>query len=72
VVSWEDKPLMLCSLACFISFITYGASMATLGASVPELASRFDKQVSQFSVAFAFRGALRLGRGGEGVCCDVM
>jgi len=56
-VSWEDKPLILCSLACFISFITYGASMATLGASVPELAQRFGKDIPSFSVAFAFRGA---------------
>ena len=56
VVSWEDKPIILCSLACFISFITYGSSMATLGASVPELAIRYGIEVSDFSVAFAFRG----------------
>ncbi len=56
VVSWQDRSIILSSIGAFVAFITYGASMASLGAAVPILASRYARELSNFSSAFALRG----------------
>ena len=55
-ISRGDLPLIIASVACFVSFITYGAAVGSLGASIPELSRRFDRSESAFGAVFTARG----------------
>lgn len=52
----DDLPLIIASIACFASFIVYGACISLLGASLPSLAIRFKRTTSEFGIAFTVRG----------------
>ena len=57
VVEWEeDKSLVIASIACFVSFVVYGAALSSLGAAIPILAVEYDIHESDLSGAFAIRG----------------
>lgn len=52
----DDLPLIIASIACFASYIVYGACISLLGASLPSLAIRFKRTTSEFGIAFTVRG----------------
>lgn len=56
VVYKEDVEKIVISCMCFISFISYGASYACLGAALPELADSLGVAHAAFGLAFATRG----------------
>ena len=51
-----DVPLIIASIVCFVSFIVYGAAVGALGASIPELGSKFERTEASFGFAFTTRG----------------
>jgi len=52
----EDKSLVITSVACFVSFVVYGAALSSLGAAIPILAVDYAVDESALSGAFAVRG----------------
>jgi hypothetical protein len=52
----EDVPSVIQSFALFGSFLIYGACVAILGASIPEISQKFGMAESSFGVAFTTRG----------------
>ena len=56
IIQEGDAKNILSSVSCFVSFIVYGASVAALGAAIPELAHRFSRSESSFGLCFTTRG----------------
>jgi MFS transporter, FHS family, Na+ dependent glucose transporter 1 len=53
---WDDFPSIVASIAAFISFMIYGATAGSLGASLPALAVYFKQSEARFGLVFTARG----------------
>ena len=51
-----DTQKVIASLACYASFIVYGASAALLGSALPEMCQYFNVTEKEFGIAFTLRG----------------
>lgn len=56
VVHTSDAPNIIATIACFSSFIVYGACQGSLGAALPALSKAYGKSESDFGFAFTTRG----------------
>lgn len=56
MVTSEDTPLIISSVACFLSFLVYGACVGCLGAALPAMAVHFNVSESKMGLAFTTRG----------------
>lgn len=56
VVNAADAPIVASTIACFVSFIIYGACFTSLGAALPVMARQYDKSASDFGIIYTTRG----------------
>ena len=57
VITKEDIPLVVVTVACFVTFLIYGACNGSLGAALPELAAHYNRTEEEFGIVFSTRGS---------------